>query len=190
MPTTFVEKAAEIDGVKLGTDAMIASGMQPEFAAHLQLQNQALGISIILRAGSPPVYNQKRGPKTGLNLTKTSNQGFFKGSLAAEEQFTRIDSKTGKPKGHDKKDTDHLKLNIKDPNYQHTVALPITMLDILKEINCGDLEVLSYDAEKQRLSLGYCKNKGNPNFKGQFLIDLVSLTKFFDALTPVFYHIN
>lgn len=169
----YLAKAAEIPGVKIGTSAMEACGMQPEFAAHMMQQNQSLGVSLILRAGSPPVYNQKRGPKTGFNLTKTSNHGLFRGSLAAQREFTRIDSKTRQPAGHNAKDAAHLIKPIKDPDYQHTVALPVTMQDILRELGPnGDLYVLGYDENTQLLRLAYHPGKGPQNFNGQFIVNL------------------
>jgi hypothetical protein len=167
---SYIEKASEIDGVKTSTDAMKACGMQPELASHLALQNKSLGISIILRAGSPPVYNQKRGPKTGINKSKTSTQGLFKGSLAVDLQFTRLNHER-KGSGHDAHDEEHLNLTIKEPNYQHTVALPVTMQDILREVSeNGDLEVLGY--EDGKLRLGYREGKGDKDFNGQMVIDL------------------
>jgi hypothetical protein len=179
--SVYEETIAEIPRLKSGRDAMTASGMQPELAAHLMLQCASMGASIVLRAGSPPVYNQKRGPKTGLNLTKTSTQGLFKGSLAADVQFTRLDDKTHKGKGHDKKDGAHLKLPIKNPEYQHTVILPVTMQDILREVGeQGDLNVLGYEDGKLRLA--YKEGKGDIDFHGQFIIDL----KNGDA-SPLFY---
>jgi hypothetical protein len=158
-----------VEGLKSSTEAMIACGMQPELAAHLMLQCQSMKTSIILRAGAPPVYNQKRGPKTGLNYTKTSNQGLFKGSIAADVMFTRINEK--KSVGHDKKDAERLKLKPSDPNYQHTQPLSITMQDILREVAPeGDLKVLGY--HKGMLRLAYKQGKGDPQFQGQFVINL------------------
>lgn len=179
--SAYMQSVADIPGLKSGRDAMVAAGMQLELAAHLIIQCLSMGSTIVLRAGSPPVYNQKRGPKTGLNLTKTSTQGLFKGSLAADVVFTRLDDKTHKGKGHDKKDAKHLALPINDPEYQHTVVLPVTMQDILREVGeHGDLKVLG--CEEGVLRLAYKEGKGDINFHGQFIIDL----KASDS-SPVFY---
>jgi hypothetical protein len=138
-----------------------------------------MNTSIILRAGAPPVYNQKRGPKTGLNYTKTSNQGLFKGSLAADVMFTRLSKNTSM--GHDTKDAERLKLKPSNPNYQHTLALSVTMQDILREISPeGDLKVLGYS--KGMLRLAYKQGKGDPQFHGQFVINLNQ-----GDSTPIFY---
>lgn len=169
--SVYMQNIADIPGLKSGRAAMEAAGMQLELAAHLMAQSSSMGSTMVLRAGSPPVYNQKRGPKTGLNLTKTSTQGLFKGSLAADVRFTRLDDKTRKGKGHDKKDADHLLLPATDPHYQHTVVLPVTMQDILREVGeHGDLQVLGYEDGKLRLA--YKEGKGDVSFAGQFIIDL------------------
>lgn len=179
--SAYTQSIADIPGLKSGNKALMASGMQLELAAHLMTQCLSTGSSIVLRAGSPPVYNQKRGPKTGLNLTKTSTQGLFKGSLAADVMFTRLDDKTRTGKGHDKKDAKHLQLPIDDPEYQHTVVLPITMQDILREVGEeGDLTVLGYDNGKLRLA--YKEGKGDINFHGQFIVDLKASDP-----SPIFY---
>lgn len=176
----FLELAlAKTPELKVSTDAMMQCGIQPELAAHLMLQGQAMKTIIILRAGSPPVYNQRRGSKTGFNLSKTSTQGLFKGSLAEDIRFTRLQDRKGI--GHDVTDHQHLTLSPKDPNYQHTVALPITMQDILREV-CpqGDLTVLGCNNEQLRLA--YKEEKGDEVFHGQFIIDLND-----GESTPVFY---
>ncbi len=171
MPQDLLSQVVDLGGMKTGSAAMKACGMQPELATHLMLQSKALGINIILRAGSPPVYNVRRGPKTGFNLSKTSNQGLFKGSLAKDKIFTRIDSTTGLGLGHHDKDHKHLQLAVTDPDHQYTVPLSITMQDILREIGSGgDLKVLSCDDETLRLA--YKEGKGDKNFKGQFVIKL------------------
>lgn len=173
-----------IPGLKKSTDALKACGMQPELAAHLMLQCQALNQCIILRAGSPPVYNQKRAPKDGLNLSKTSNQGLIKGSIAVSPRFSRVTNGIGR--GTHRKDTEHLNLKITDPDYQHTVALPVTMQDILRELSPeGDLQFLGYENGKLRLAYkesAYEKGKVDPDFQGQFVIDLKD-----GDPSPIFY---
>lgn len=72
----------EITGLQTGTEAMKACGAQSEFIAHNIIQAQSLKSPLILRAGDPPQYNKSRSPKRGVNLTKTSKQGFFKGALS------------------------------------------------------------------------------------------------------------
>ena len=161
----------DIVGLETGTSALKACGMQQELAAHLAMQCSAMGVIIILRAGSPPVYNYKRGPKSGVNLSKTSNQGLFKGSIAAERRFNRINN--GRGIVHHQKDADHLTLPIDDPNHQYTVALPISIQDILREIEPdGDLQFLGY--EDGLLRLRYKDGKGD--FNGQFVINLIKGT--------------
>jgi hypothetical protein len=188
----YEQRLSEIDGIKTGTQAMKACGMQPEFAAYLAQQCSAMGVMVVLRAGSPPVYNQKRGPKTGFTLSKTAKkQGFLNGSLAADERFTRIeekkDAKTGiierKPVGHHHKDEHHLHLPINDPDYLHTMALPITMQDVLAQIGPdGDLKFLGYDEKSGLLRLCFKEDKGDPNFHGQFVINLHKVDQ-----APIFY---
>ncbi|RUR08472.1 hypothetical protein [Legionella sp. km772] len=46
-----------LNGIKTSQEALRVCGMQPELAAHLMLQCNALKQTIILRAGIPPVYN-------------------------------------------------------------------------------------------------------------------------------------
>ena len=181
MTGDFFSKAmSQVPGLKSSVEAMKASGMQPELAAHLILQCQSLHQCLILRAGSPPVYNQKRGPKSGFNLSKTSTQGLFKGSLALDKAFTRIGDE-GIGIGHHEKDTAHLARPIKHKDYQHTVALPIPMLDILRELGPeGDMHVLGYDMGQLRLA--YRAGKGDRDFHGQFIIQLLEGHK-----TPQFF---
>ncbi|MFA5959246.1 MAG: hypothetical protein WC785_01860 [Tatlockia sp.] len=168
---------SSVAGIKTQKDAMQACGMQPEFASHLLLQSYAFGVCIILRAGNPPVYNQQRSAKSGINLSKTSNQGFFKGSIAENKAFTRVqlNQKTGRFEaiGLHLKDRAALNLPLSSPEYQHTVQLKITLLDLLREIDDGgDLEVLNYNAQTQQLLLKYKENKGDPAFQGQFVLKL------------------
>ena len=84
----FFEQLHELDnGVLIGLNALKAAGIQQEFAAMNVLLARAMSSALILRAGAPPVYNEERSPKSGENLTKTSNQGFFRGSLAKEKKL-------------------------------------------------------------------------------------------------------
>ena len=178
----------QINGVLSATPAMIACGIQPEFVTHLMLQCASMKQSIILRAGdigpdglpiSPPVFNQRRGTKGGGNLTKTSTEGLLKGSIAAEARFTRY--KCGKRMGHHKDDRKNLTLSLRDPSYQHTAVLPVTMQDILRGISPqGDMHVLGFNDGKLRLA--YRKDRANNDFSGQFLIDLTK-----GDATPVIY---
>ena len=173
--TQFMEEIAvrPIDGVKTGTQAMQAAGSQPEFISANMLQAEALNSAIILRAGNPPVYNRPRGPKSGLNLSKTSNQGFFKGAIAADLQFTRKEG--SKLRGHDAKDADHLKKSVKEDTYQHTVQLSVTTRDILREVGPGgDLKVLGYNSDTGQLRLAFKEGRHPENYKGQFVLDLKS----------------
>ncbi len=166
------EVFANNPGVKRSTAAMMACGMQPELAAHMALQCNILGVPLILRAGSPPVYNQLRGPKTGLNKRKTSDQGLFKGSIAAEVKFCRIKNGKG-AEDQDQKEAFHLAQDINHPDYQHTVTLPVTMQDILREIGPqGDMLVQGYDEVTGILRLIYKPGKGDRDFHGQFIINL------------------
>lgn len=160
-----------IPGIKTGLVAMQAAGIQPEFVnANLQ-QLSSLNCTLILRSSYVPVHNKPRSPKSGLNLSKTSNQGFFKGSLAKDVIFTRLHN--GNPLGHSPEDQRRLQLSIKNIDYQHTVQLTINMLDIIKEIRPeGDLEVLAYEPESEVLRLAYKENKGPTDFHGQFLVFL------------------
>ncbi len=159
-------------GLKTGPQALRECGMQPEFAASLQLMQNATGTSLILRAGSPPVYDRPRSPKTGLNLSKTSNQGFFKGSLAQDTKFTRVQTdENGKKSaiGHHKKDKDRL-----ENGQQNTVVLPVRMRDIIRELReGGDLQLTKLGKGPDgntELRFCYKKGKGDKDFKGEFVI--------------------
>ena len=88
-----------VKGVFYGIRAMTKAGIQPEFAAHNIIQAAALKSAVILRAGDPPQYNKDRSPKSGVNLSKTSKQGFFKGTLSKEERFESILVDNTKPLG-------------------------------------------------------------------------------------------
>lgn len=173
---TFTEHVdeANIEGLKIGSAAMMAAGIQPEFVAVNQLILKGMGSTLILRAGAlPPVYNQPRGPKSGLNLTKTSNHSFFKGSIPEHALFTRLDGNM--PIGHYKKDKERLDKPVKDPDYQHSVQLSVNMLDIIREVGpAGDLEILEYDVRSGQLRLGYKEGRGPKEFEGQFIINLNS----------------
>lgn len=164
----------KVDNVHYGKKAMMLAGAQSEFIAANILQAQGLGVAVILRAGDPPQYNKHRSPKSGVNLTKTSNHGFFKGTLAKEERFARL-SENRTPYPHHAKDAANLCLNPIDLDYQHTMPLDINMQDILREISVkGDLEVLGFNLTTGFLRLGYKKSHGpKPDlFDGQFIINL------------------
>lgn len=159
-----------------GLEALQAAGIQLEFAAANLVQTRGMNTVLILRAGSPPVYNEERSAKSGLNLTKTSNHGLFKGSLALNRKFTRLEkSAEGNiPKGHYKGDSERLRKPITDPDYQHAMDLKVTMRDILREIDdeTGDLKFIDYNPDTGRLTLAYKPGKGPQGFEGQFVIDL------------------
>lgn len=153
------------DRLLTGTAALKACGMQPEFAAHLMLMQQSSGTSIILRAGSPPVYDRPRAPKSGLNLSKTSNQGFFKGAIAADPTFTRLEG--NKPKGHHEKDAAKLK-----KGEQPTAVLPIRLRDIVQQLGKDGELVLSEYIPGKIMRFRYKPEKGPAGFKGDFAIVL------------------
>lgn len=169
---SFLLRAAnEVQGIKTGPMAMQAAGIQTEFATVNVLAAQSFNSMVVLRSGSPPVYNKQRSPKSGLNTSKTSNQGFFKGALAADVLFTRLENDV--LRGIDPKDTKRLNCPIKTIDYQHLLQLPVNMLDIIRETGAGgDLEVLAYDDESGQLRLGYKAGKGAAEFKGQFAVHL------------------
>ncbi len=175
--TSFIETVvSNVPDIKSQKEAMQACGMQPEFAAQLMLMSSAFKSSVILRAGSPPIYNRKRGPKTGLNLTKTSNHGPFKGCLAVEQQFTRVKTDTkghNHPIGHHSKDAERLKKEIRSKDYQHRMALSLTLPEVLKELGAnGDLQVRAYDKDTRQLHLEYKEGRGPTRFNGQFILKL------------------
>lgn len=168
----------KVVGVLSGRDAMAKAGIQSEFAAGNIMQASALKSSVILRAGDPPQYNKSRSPKSGVNLTKTSKQGFFKGALSEEERFARLEA-SGDPKPHNAKDTHHLALQPTDPDFQHVMQLDINMNDILREVSPdGDLEVLGYDNGSGLLRLGYKEGHGPKTdlFHGQFVVNIAEGT--------------
>ncbi len=155
-----------------GPNALIACGMQEEFAAELALMQQTNQTTLILRAGAPPVYDRPGAPKTGENLSKTSNQGFFKGRIAAQKQFTRIKvNKEGKnqPIGHHKKDAEKLQHGA-----QKTAQLQVRLKDIIRELRepGGDLKMTSYDPASGEMRFQYKPGKGDNNFKGDFVINV------------------
>lgn len=177
-PTGLTQKTYK--HLKFGQDAMRATGAQSEFVAANQLQAQALNCAVILRAGDPPQYNKRRSPKSGVNLSKSSKQGFYKGALAKDPRFGRIGPKAYKPK-----ELDNLTLPATDPNYQHTMHLDINIRDILRELaDDGDLEVLGFDQGTGQLRLAYKPGRGPADeaFKGQFVINLSE-----GEDTPLFY---
>lgn len=168
------------NNLKTGAKALMACGMQHEFAANLTLMQQASHTTLILRAGAPPVYDRPRQPKTGLNLSKTSTQGFFKGQIAADVQFTRVKKgKDGKNHaiGHHKKDKAKLQ-----SGEQNCVQLPVRMKDIIRELRDpgGDLKLTSYNPESGEVRFQYKEGKGDTDFKGDFVIN-INQGKPFDA---------
>ncbi len=166
--------------LKFGQEAMQVVGAQPEFIAANQLQAQALNCAVILRAGDPPQYNKRRSPKSGVNLSKSSKQGFFKGALAKETRFGRFGEKAYK-----QKDLDNLVKPATDVDYQHTMQLDINVRDIIREVSSeGDLEVLGFDQGTGLLRLAYKPGCGpsEEQFTGQFVIDLSSGDN-----SPMFY---
>lgn len=168
------EARGEIAPLLHGEAAMKACGAQPTFIDQNILQAQALRSPIILRAGDPPQYNKHRSPKSGVNLSKTSKQGFFKGALAKEQRFARLDEHR-MPKAHHDKDRAHLALPITHPEHQHTMHLDISMHDILREVGPGgDLRVLGFNKHNGTLRLAYKDGHGpNPaDFHGQFIVNL------------------
>jgi hypothetical protein len=182
----FVVQVAEnpkVQGVTYGSEAMKKSGVQQEFIAVNMLQTAAMRSALILRAGDPPQYDKRRGPKSGVNLSKTSKQGFFVGALAAEERFGRIEN--GAPRPHHKDDSKNLKKRATDPDYQHTMQLDINMRDILRAVGPdGDMRVLGFDPESGILRVDYKPGKGPPShlFNGQFAINLLQGSE-----SPQFY---
>lgn len=133
---------------------------------------------IILRVGNlPPNYEQpNHGTKTGLNLSKTSNQKLFSGFILKDVIFTRIGS-DGNPLGHDDKDATHLLLPVTDPDYQHTIPLEISMQKIVKDLQesngqPGDLIVESYD--EGYLTLRYIQGDTFHGYTGPIVIDLTA----------------
>lgn len=174
----------KVKGVLYGSRAMQASGAQSEFIAANMAQASAIKSAVILRAGDPPQYNKDRSPKSGVNLSKTSKQGFFKGALSKELRFARTDS-SGNPQPHNAKDAAHLNLKPTDPDYQHTMQLDINMRDIIREVRPeGDLKVLGFDEKSGLLRLAYKEGRGpkSSEFNGQFVINLAQ-----GESTPQFY---
>ncbi|KTC92102.1 Uncharacterised protein [Legionella cincinnatiensis] len=187
-PKVTVANNKTNEGILIGAQAMIAAGAQSEFVTANIMQAHALNSSIILRAGDPPQYNKNRSPKSGVNLSKTSKQGFFKGSLAEELRFARI-QQNGEPLPHNAKDRDHLLLKPTHTDYQHTMQLDINMRDILREVGPdGDLHVLGFNPESRLLRFEYKKGHGpktddSPTgFNGQFVVNLSA-----GENNPIFY---
>ncbi|MDI1351689.1 MAG: hypothetical protein PSV35_02805 [bacterium] len=167
------------EGILIGSNAVAAAGAQSEFIAANMIQAHALKCCLILRAGDLSQANKTRCAKSGMNLTKTSNQGLFKGAIAEEQRFGRIEN-DGMPTPQNYKDEVHLKLDPAAPSYQHTMQLDINMLDILKVTKPGgDMEILGFNQLDGILRLGYKHNCGprkdvpSPiGFNGQFIINL------------------
>jgi hypothetical protein len=186
-PLSFAAQVADnprVFGIKYSTAAMIAAGAQPEFIAYNISQTSALKCVVILRAGDPPQYNKPRSPKSGLNLSKTSRQGFFKGAIPKEVRFARLQDDR-EPLPHKANDAINLDLPPHHHNYQHTMPLDINMRDILRETSPeGDLEILGFDSLTGLLRLGYKEGRGpKPEaFHGQFVINLYN-----GRLSPQFF---
>lgn len=171
--------------IKTGNAALMACGMQPEFASHVMLMQQGFQTSIVFRAGNPPIYDRPRAPKSGLNLSKTSNQGFFKGTIPENDTlFSRLEEisqeingqkkATQVPRKHDEKDKKRLK-----DNAQHTTVLPIRLRDMIRELDKdGDLIMLPFTSGDTQMRFEYKKGKGPPGFKGEFIINLDQGNKF------------
>lgn len=180
-PKLTIMDMKEVYKVKTGIAALKAAGMQEAFVGQLIDQLQSTGGFMVLRAGGlPPAYNRKVSPKSGLNLTKTSNQGFFKGALAKNHRFTRIiTDKSGekKPLGHHHKD--RARMNATDPdqrqNYTH---MTVRRDEILRELReGGDLELIGYK-KGEEIRFRYKEGKGNPDFKGEFILKLDEAQEF------------
>jgi len=163
-------------GLKSGLSALMASGMQPEFAKTQMFLQHLLRTNMVFRAGSFSVFGRHRVPKPGTILSKTSNQGFFKGAIAKERIFTR--TKNGIVIGHHDKDHKRLDQDKKDgPNipihqrHQPTVQLTIRLRDILRELReGGDLELVSSHSNGE-MRFKYKQGKGDSSFKGEFVIN-------------------
>lgn len=178
-----------VRGIKLGMEAIKAAGAQSEFIAANMIQADAMGCVIVLRAGILPQYNKRRSPKSGINRSKTSNHGFFKGVLTKDVCFGRLmpDPETGSlmPLPHHEVDERNLQRPVTDADYQHTMQLDVNIYDVIREIaSDGDLKVLGFDEETGFLRLGYQNEKGPDriHFDGQFVIDL---SQGYD--TPLFF---
>ncbi|MFY7698112.1 MAG: hypothetical protein ACOVQX_04770 [Legionella sp.] len=185
-PRVAVAQRTGDPGILIGQQAIVAAGAQSEFVAANMIQAKALGCCVILRAGEPPQYNKERSPKSGINLSKTSKQGFFKGAIAEELRFARL-MDNGEPLPHHAKDAAHLLLSPIDPDYQHTMQLDLNMHDILREVGPnGDLQVLGYDHQTGYLRLEYKEGCGphtkNADFNGQFVINILAGEE-----KPIFY---
>ena len=182
--TMQVADNSKATDVLSGQRAMAAAGAQQEFIAANLLQASALNCALILRAGAPPQYNKRRGSKSGVNLSKTSNQSLFKGALTAEERFSRLEENNNY-RPHHEKDKAHLSLPPSHPEYQHTMPLDINMHDILRETGPnGDLQILGFNKDTGILRLAYKEGHGpkKDDFKGQFVINLNTGDK-----SPQFY---
>lgn len=158
------------------SDYSLTESQYQELIDQAEQQNPyAACCDIILRVGNPPNYNQPgHGTKTGLNLSKTSNQKLFTGYILKDPVFTRI-GPDGYPIGHDEKDAKHLALPITDHEYQHTIPLKISMQQIVKDLKTsngkpGDLTVEAY--QDGYLIVRYIQGESFHGYDGQIILDL------------------
>lgn len=174
----------QIPLILTGQEAERKVGMQHEFAAQLLIQTAHFGIDMMFRAGHPPSYDSIRSPKTGNNLSKTSNHGIGRSLIPADKIFTKLDSYR-RPVGHHEKDEKHLRENEKllaensnlalDKYPQPVVHLKHTfrdILDMLKEKPDGDLKIEKYDKNTGEMILKYQPGSGPIGFNGEFVINV------------------
>ena len=129
-------------GVLTGSTALVASGMQHEFAAQITILSNLLGSSLILRAGHPGNYDTPNiSPKPMSIKTKTSQrQGFLNGFLAIDHFFSKADP-FGNVADIKAEDLTKIQLPITNPEHQHAIGLRVHADDIIKQLSPeGDLE--------------------------------------------------
>ncbi len=160
------------EGVKTGSAAITAAGIQHELAAHLMLQSYSRFLPI-LRAGEPPNFDKRFiASKPGYIKTKTSkSQGFFNGWLTSLELFQRPQDKSKPPTA--------IITDITNPDYIHQTQLTINVYDFVKQMGAsGDLEYAGYDSRTRELSMKFKLGKGHNVFRneGRFIIVLEATT--------------
>lgn len=167
-------------GILYGSAAIKKSGLSHELISHMTLLVQHLKVSLVLQPIPQARLNRPGAPKSADTKTKTSNHGFFRGYIAAESRFTRLD-REGNPIGYDRNDE---KERATADESRLTLPLYVGLTEIQNVLaEGGDLELCKIG--KNRLYFTYRKNRGPVGFHGQFYIDMNEGNENVELAAPV-----